>query len=145
MSADTPAGDTPSSPSGARLGWVIVYVQDVERALAFYERAFGLKRHFIAPDASFGELETGATTLAFASEELADSNFAGGFQRGAPDAPPFNIEICLVFHDVTGAFEHAVASGATPLKAPALKPWGQTVGYLRDPFGTLVELASPLG
>jgi lactoylglutathione lyase len=46
---------------------------------------------------------------------------------------------------VTGAFEHAVASGATPLKAPALKPWGQTVCYLRDPFGTLVELASPLG
>jgi lactoylglutathione lyase len=38
-----------------------------------------------------------------------------------------------------------VDAGAAPLSAPAIKPWGQTVAYVRDPFGTLVELASPLG
>ena len=37
----------------AKLGWVIVYVPDVEAAIAFYEQAFGLERGFVAED---GEL-----------------------------------------------------------------------------------------
>jgi predicted enzyme related to lactoylglutathione lyase len=45
----------------ARLGWVIAYVPDVAAAIEFYEKAFGLERAFIAPDASFGELSTGET------------------------------------------------------------------------------------
>ena len=144
MSSEASTSSSTHGPSPARLGWVIVYVGDVERALTFYERAFALTRKFIAPDASFGELGTGSTTLAFASEALGDSHFEGGFQRGAPDAPPYNVEIALVFDDVTSAFEHAVGAGAAALSPPALKPWGQTVAYVRDPFGTLVELASPL-
>ena len=26
---------------------------------------------------------------------------------------------------------------------PKQQPWGQVVGYVRDPFGTLLEIASP--
>ena len=136
--------DTHSTPETGRLGWVIVYVSSVEQALAFYERAFGLARKFIDESGSFGELDTGTTTLAFVSEQLADANLEGGFQRAAPDAPPCNIELCLVFDDVAAAYEHAVSAGCAPLKAPSAKPWGQTVSYVRDPFGTLIELASPL-
>jgi uncharacterized glyoxalase superfamily protein PhnB len=109
------------------------------------QRAFALPRKFVAGDGSFGELDSGPTTLAFASEDLAGSHLAGGFQRAERDAPPANVELCLVFDDVAAAFTHAVACGGSPLAAPAVKPWGQTVAYLRDPFGTLVELASPLG
>ena len=144
MSGETHPPKPATAPATGRLGWVIVYVPRVERALAFYERAFGLGRKFVAEGGSFGELESGPTTLAFASEELAGSNVPGGFQRGTPDAPPCNVELCLVFDDVAAAFTHAVASGATALAAPAVKPWGQTVAYVRDPDGTLVELASPL-
>jgi len=55
-------------------------------------------------------------------------------------------ELALVFDDVPAAFEHAVASGCTPLAEPTLKPHspGQTVGWVRDPFGTLIEIASPI-
>lgn len=42
------------------------------------------------------------------------------------------------------AFEQALSVGAIELAAPAEKPWGQTVAYVPDPFGTLIELASPL-
>lgn len=125
----------------AKLGWVIVYVPDVEAAIGFYEKAFGLERRFVAPDASFGELNTGETRLAFASEQQAESNFEGGFQR--PSAQPFNIELALVFDDPTAAFARAVEAGATAHGEPHKKPWGQIVAYVRDPFGTLVELASP--
>jgi lactoylglutathione lyase len=37
-----------------------------------------------------------------------------------------------------------VIAGCEPLAAPADKPQGQRVGYVRDPFGMLVELATPL-
>jgi uncharacterized glyoxalase superfamily protein PhnB len=36
------------------------------------------------------------------------------------------------------------AASAESLTAPADKPQGQRVGYVRDPFGMLVELATPL-
>ena len=126
----------------ARLGWVIVYVADVARAIEFYERAFGLSRRFVVD--TYGELDTGATTLAFAALELASSNVDGGVQCPAPDGRPFNIEIALVFDDVESAFEHAVACGCSPLAEPVVKPHGQTVGWVRDPFDTLVEIASPI-
>jgi lactoylglutathione lyase len=128
----------------AKLGWVIVYVPDVTAAIEFYERAFGLERAFIADSADFGELNTGPTKLAFASEQLGDSHFDGGFRR--PDAErPFNVEVALVFDDPAAAFARAIENGASALSEPAEKPWGQVVAYVRDPFGTLVELASPTG
>lgn len=126
----------------ARLGWVIVYVADVGQAIEFYERAFGLSRRFVVE--TYGELDTGATTLAFAALELASANIEGGVQQPAADAAPFNVEVALVFDDVAAAFEHALASGCTSLAEPAVKPHGQTVGWVRDPFGTLVEIASPI-
>ena len=39
----------------------------------------------------------------------------------------------------------AVQAGATLLKAPASKPWGQVVAYVRCPDGTLVELCTAVG
>ena len=126
-----------------RLGWVIVYVAEVAKAVEFYEGAFGLSRRFVVD--TYGELDTGATTLAFAAYELADSNIEGGVQRPASsDDRPFNVELALVFDDVDAAFAHAVDSGCTPLAEPVVKPHGQSVGWVRDPFGTLIEIASPI-
>jgi lactoylglutathione lyase len=73
---------------------------------------------------------------------MGDSNFEGGVER--PGERPFNVEIVLVFDDPAQAFARAVEHGAIPLAEPKEKPWGQVVGYLRDPFGTLVEIASPV-
>jgi lactoylglutathione lyase len=123
---------------------VIAYVPDVEAAVAFYEKAFGLQRNFVAEDRSFGELNTGETKLAFASEQMGDSHYDGGFQRPSAERP-FNIEIALVFDDVGAAFARALENGASSLSEPVEKPWGQVVAYVRDPFGTLVELATPTG
>jgi lactoylglutathione lyase len=38
----------------------------------------------------------------------------------------------------------ALDAGCESLAAPEDKPQGQRVAYVRDPFGTLVELATPL-
>lgn len=128
-----------------RFGYTIIYVPDVERAVAFYEQAFGLERRFVHESGSYGELETGGTALAFASHEQAGSNLPGGFTAIEPSAPPVGIEVGLVTDDVGAAYERAVAAGATPLTPPYLKPWGQTVSYVRDLNGVLVEICSPVG
>ncbi len=129
----------------ARLGWVIVYVPGVEDAITFYERAFGLERTFIDPSGTFGQLATGDTALAFAHESLAVGNFAGGVQHADPEAQPFNVELALVFDDPVAAFAVAVEAGCTSLSAPEEQSHGQVVGWVRDPWGTLIEICSPIG
>ena len=129
----------------ARLGWVIVYVPGVEDAITFYERAFGLERTFIDPSGTFGQLATGDTALAFAHESLAVGNFAGGVQHPDPEAQPFNVELALVFDDPVAAFGVAVEAGCTSLSAPEEQSHGQVVGWVRDPWGTLIEICSPIG
>jgi lactoylglutathione lyase len=128
-----------------RYGYTIVYVADVAATLDFYERAFGLTRRSLHESGQYGELETGATTLAFCRHDLAAGLFPGGYAPLPADGPPAGVELGLVTEDVAGAYERAVAAGATPLQAPMRKPWGQVVGYVRDLNGALVELCSPMG
>jgi uncharacterized glyoxalase superfamily protein PhnB len=54
------------------------------------------------------------------------------------------MEVAQVAEDVEGAYAQALEAGCTSLAEPADKPQGQRVAYVRDPFGTLVELATPL-
>lgn len=127
-----------------QLGYTIVYVPDVAQSLAFFEQAFGLKRRFLHESGEYGEMETGATTLAFASLAMGRSNLPQGFVVASESAQPLGFEIALVTPDVASAHARALQAGATDIKPPEAKPWGQTVAYVRCPDGVLVELCSPL-
>ncbi|MDC0746465.1 VOC family protein [Polyangium mundeleinium] len=127
-----------------KLGYVILYVQDVERAVAFYERAFGLARRFVHESNQYAEMETGATALAFVTESLAGSH-GFSFRASRPSEPAPAVEVAFTTPDVPAAFETAVAAGAQGVSAPVTKPWGQTVAYVRDLDGFLVELCTPMG
>ena len=127
-----------------QLGYTITYVPDVAASLAFFEQAFGLQRRFLHESGTYGELETGATTLAFAAHELGDMNFAGGHVHADTSAVPLGFEIALVTDDVPAAHGRAVAAGAREMAAPMHKPWGQVVSYIRCPDGILVELCTPV-
>lgn len=129
------------------LGYTIFYVPDVAAALKFYVNAFGIEQHMLTPEQDYGELATGQTTLAFVSHELASSNLdeAGGFTALDPTSAPVGASIALVTPDLADAFAAAIAAGASAYTDPVDKPWGQTVAYLVDPFGILIELATPIG
>jgi catechol 2,3-dioxygenase-like lactoylglutathione lyase family enzyme len=128
-----------------KLGYTIVYVPDVAASLAFFGDAFSLKTRFLHEGGDYGELETGETTLAFASHALGDLNFPGGVVRASESTRPLGMEIALATPDVEGAHASALQHGATELAAPKTKPWGQTVSWVRAPDGTLVELCTPMG
>lgn len=125
--------------------YTILYVPDVPSALDHYEAAFGLVRRFLHESGTYGEMETGATRLAFAALDLAEMNFPGGVLAPAPADRPPPCEIAFATEDVAGAYHRALAAGAAPVAEPVVKPWGQTVAYVRDPAGHLVELCTPMG
>lgn len=127
-----------------KLGYTIVYVGDVAASLDFFERAFGLKRRFLHESGGYGELDTGATTLAFAQHEVARGNLGHDYVAAGESAKPLGMEIGLITDDVSAAFQRAVKAGAADLAAPVIKPWGQTVAYVRTPDGTLVELCTAI-
>ncbi len=127
-----------------QLGYAIVYVPDVPAALDFYHRAFGLEVAFTHESGQYGELATGTTALAFTSHELGAQEVPVPYTPLDLQAPPAGFELTLVSDDVDGSFGRAVTAGARPLADPHDVPWGQRVAYVRDPFGTLVGIASPM-
>jgi catechol 2,3-dioxygenase-like lactoylglutathione lyase family enzyme len=127
-----------------QFGYTIIYVPHVASSLTFFEQAFGLSRRFLHESGTYGELDTGTTTLAFADHTLGHTNFPGGHVAAHSSGKPLGVEIGLVTPDVPAAHEQAVRSGATELAPPATRPWGQTVSYVRCPDGTLVELCTPI-
>lgn len=126
-----------------KFGYTIIYVTDVPASLAFFEKAFGIKTRFVH-ESGYGELDTGSTTLAFASHALGQGNLPEGYVAADASNLPLGIEIALVTDSVAQAHARAVKAGAASVKEPIQKPWGQTVSYVRCPDGTLVELCSPI-
>ena len=124
-----------------KLAYTILYVSDVRASLAFYERAFGLRTRFLHESGTYGELETGATAIAFADAgSLQETGLPFETASRSSRAPGF--ELGLLSDDVERDFARAVEAGALPIQAPSRKPWGQTVSYVRDLDGFLVEICS---
>ncbi len=127
-----------------KLGYTIVYVPSVIDSLQFFSQAFGLQQRFLHESGDYGELNTGETTLAFATHGLGEMNLPEGYVRASESKQPLGVEIALVTADVQAAHQSAMTNGATELSAPSQKPWGQVVSYLRAPDGTLIELCTPV-
>ena len=128
-----------------KFGYTIFYVTDVTKSIEFYEQAFGFTRKFITPESDYGEILSGETTISFASTDFVNSNLEGGFIQSELNNQPFGIEIGLLTDDVGIAITKAVAAGAKLISEPTQKPWGQTVAYIRDINGFLVEICTPMG
>jgi uncharacterized glyoxalase superfamily protein PhnB len=127
-----------------KFAYTILYVPDVEQAVSFYEKAFGFKRKFVAPGNEYGELNTGDTTLSFATFEMGKSNVPGGFRQPAAGELPVGVELAFTTADVEKQYDAAVKAGAKSVAKPEVKPWGQTVSYVSDNNGYLVEICSPV-
>jgi len=117
-----------------------LFVKNVPQAVAFYEKAFGMKKRFIHESGQFAEMELGEAVLHFAASEAVKANLSPGFQENSLSDLPAGIELCFETEDVASAFSTAVAAGATAYAEPITRPWGQVVAYVRDLDGILVEI-----
>ncbi len=128
-----------------KFAYTILYVQDVGKSVEFYEKAFGFSRKFVTPENDYGELLVGETTLAFVSHELARTNLKDGFVTSNLIDKPFGIEIGFTTENVEETVKMAVNIGAIIIEYPKTKSWGQTVAYIRDLDGFLIEICTPIG
>ncbi len=120
--------------------YVILYVNDLPKVIAFYEKAFGFKTRFIAEENIYAELETKDTTLAFATHKQARSNLPYDYDKISLKKPPQSFEIAFSVEDIEKTLKEAINAGAIKVSDPVKKPWGQTICYVRDPEGFLIEL-----
>ena len=134
-----------------KFGYTILYVQDVRLTLDFYEKAFGFTTGFVVPTNDYGELNVqGGTTLAFAAEAFMEKSMGANKFRinRKDDVCAAGAEITFVTEkgeNIQEIFKKVVEAGATIAAEPAMKPWGQMVGYVRECNGFLVEICAPMG
>ena len=127
--------------TSAKLGYVILWVDDVDKALGFYVGTLGFVQKMRS--GAYVELETGATTLALVARDFVRDDL----HLPVPPAAQPVAEIALVVprDEVAEAFERALRGGATEVQRPHEQPWGQIVSYFRDADGHLFEICSPVG
>ncbi|MDR7211407.1 VOC family protein [Flavobacterium piscis] len=126
-----------------KFGYTILYVENVEKSIGFYENAFGFLRKFVTPEHDYGELITGETTISFASKKLAGQNLKEGFIESDLSNKPFAVELGFITDNVAELVQKATSFGAVLVSEPKQKPWGQIVAYLRDLDGFLIEICTP--
>ncbi len=126
-----------------KLGYTLIYVDDVEKTMKFYKDAFSLEMGFIHPSKDYGEMITGETKLGFVDHKTARSH---GFQYTpiSGDKNPPGVELGFISADVEKSYQQAINHGATSVSRPDKKSWGQVVAYLKDINGFLIEICSEI-
>jgi lactoylglutathione lyase len=127
-----------------KFAYTILYVSDVKKSVEFYENAFGFTRKFITEENDYAELHVGETIISFASIILANQNLKNGFIESNLKNKPFGIEIGFTTENVEETLKNAIHFGGVVVENPKIKPWGQTVAYIRDLEGFLIEICTPM-
>ncbi|MBI4490317.1 MAG: VOC family protein [Deltaproteobacteria bacterium] len=120
--------------------YVVLIVEDLDRALRFYREVLGLALGHRSGD--YAQLATGATRLGLYTRDAMAKTLGMPLKGPFQDAPGF--EIGFKVPDVDSAFSELVKRGASPVTPPTTRPWGQRTAYVRDPDGHLIELAQDL-
>jgi lactoylglutathione lyase len=118
-----------------RVGYVILFVGDLERSVAFYRDVIGLP--FKLEGDGYVEFATQGTRFG-----LYDRNRLGeltGQGAEAPERP--GGEVVFLVEDVDAEAERLRAAGVTVLKGPVDRAWGHRTVHVEDPDGFVVELA----
>ncbi len=119
-----------------RIDYVILYVSDLERAIAFYRDVVGLPFKF--SDRGYAEFAT--TNLKFA---LFDASRALDLIGREPTGA-FGAEVLIVTEDVDAEAERLRAAGAEILSGPEDRPWGHRTLHVAGPDGHVVEFAQEI-
>ncbi|HEV8208334.1 MAG TPA: VOC family protein [Acidimicrobiia bacterium] len=121
--------------------YVVIVVQDLDRALHFYCEVLGMPLGHRS--GSFAQLATGVTRVALYERPAMAATLGRELEAPSPDAPGF--ELGFKVEDCDAAYDELVSGGATPAVPPTDRTWGQRTAYVVDPDGHLVELAQDLG
>ena len=121
-----------------RVGYVIVFVEDLERSLAFYRDVIGLP--FRLQGDGYVEFATEGSRFGLYDRDRLDE--LTGQDSAAPARP--GGEVVFLVADVDAEAERLRAAGATILAGPVDRVWGHRTLHVEDPDGFVVELAEEI-
>jgi catechol 2,3-dioxygenase-like lactoylglutathione lyase family enzyme len=116
---------------------ITLFVQDLGRSKAFYERVFGLP--VVYEDENSAVFRFGGTMVNLLDEREAPGLIAPA-QPGAADAG-VRFQFTLGVGDVDATSEELLSRGVELLNGPMDRPWGIRTASFRDPDGYIWEIA----
>lgn len=123
------------------LGYVVLFVEDLERTLAFYVDKVGLPVRFRAE--GYVELAVEGSRFALLARSRV-SELTGDAHTARPAAGAHEGSVTLLVEDVDRVHRELTGRGVTFLGGPENRPWGQRAAYFQDPEGHLIEIATNL-
>ena len=123
----------------------ILAVEDLARAVAFYERGFGWRRIVDAP--VYVELEIpGGMRLGLYERQGFGRNTGQEPARTPPGGlAPTELYFRTGREELDAAIEQLARAGARLLSARAARDWGDEAAYFADPDGNVIVLACSPG
>ena len=121
---------------GFVIGYVILYVEDLEASVGFYRDVVGLEYTFT--DAGYAEFEAGGVRFGLYERRRAE------WLTGRAVSPGAGGEIVVMVDDVDAWAERLAGLGVPVLSGPADRPWGHRTVHVADPDGFVVEFATEI-
>ena len=120
-----------------------IYVDDVERSRAFYERVFGFKAMIAEERIVAFDVAPGSVLILFRKGgTLEPVPVAGRFIPPHDGSGPQHFAFGIAAADIDAWKAHLAAEGVA-VESEVAWPQGGRSLYFRDPDGLLVELATP--
>jgi lactoylglutathione lyase len=128
LGAPAPTAPPPVTPdaSATKLAYIMVFVADMTRAVAFYRDQAGLKLRFASP--SWSEFDTGETILAL--------------HPAGPHNPAGTTELGLTVQDLNAFYAARKAAGVAFTGPPMPQAYGKPLTEMKDPDGALISVGS---
>ena len=118
-----------------QVGYVILFVADLERSVAFYRDVIGIP--FKLQGDGYVEFATEGTRFGlYDRNRLVELTGQDATAPGRPGG-----EVVFLVGDVEAEAERLRAAGVSVLKGPVDRPWGHRTLHVEDPDGFVVELA----
>ena len=121
-----------------RIDYVILYVEDLDRSIAFYREMIGLQVKF--RDRNYAEFVTEGSKFGLFERAKLPELIGLDDRVGGPSG-----EIAFLVGDVDGEAARLQAAGVEVLLGPIDRPWGHRTLHVLDPDGFVVELAQEIG
>jgi len=116
-----------------RLNYVIVYISDMQRSIAFYRDQLGFPVKTESP--GWTEFHTGAITLALHHGQPAE-RLRGAHGEERAGQAQFSIEVA----DIEKFYEEKKAKGVEFIMPPTMRPFGAKLTIFRDPDGLAISV-----
>jgi PhnB protein len=146
LSAHTAPQAVPTLPGGIM---PFMYFEDAGAAAEFYKKVFQateLHRELEQGKASHVQLTIGSTRVMLSDATTAHvaEHVARGFVRTPHQLGGTPLHLYVYVPDADAAFQRALDSGSEMVEPMENKQWGDRCGGVKDPFGHIWYIATPL-